>query len=144
MASHECINGLLIEYPDPDTRLARFIEKVGATEEYAQALSLMYSNENPIMRRHPIIGSEATKETLRDPVYRVLTDTVDRKRISEQGVDVSKIASGYTLTVAEAAERLGAHESTVRKAIREGRLACWVKEGVYYLHPKWVEQFRRK
>jgi len=144
---YETINGLQIEYAEPDPKLARFLAKVERAIEdqsvnYVQMLALAFSEENPLMQPSPLGGAMATKETVSHPVYRVLNDMLERKHLTARGADVSRLAAGYTLTVTQAAEKIGAHESTIRKAIREGRLACWVKNGQHYLHPKWLAQFQ--
>jgi excisionase family DNA binding protein len=143
---HETLNGHRVEYDEPDAKLARFLARVekAMVDEHVtenEMIALVYSVENPLLESSAIGGPLVTKETLANPIYRVLADLLERKRVAARGIDIVKLAAKYTLTVAEAAEQLGAHENTVRKAIREGRLASWVKDGQHYLNPKWVDQF---
>jgi excisionase family DNA binding protein len=144
---YETITGHTIELDDPAPEVARFIGKVEAlaaekrtTEE--QLIGLVYSDQNPILERSPVGGAPlVTKGVLGTAPYRILKDLLERKRIAEQKIDVEKLAAGYTLTTAEAAERLGVHESAIRQAAADGRLASWVKGGKHHFHPKWLDDF---
>lgn len=144
---HTTLQGHRIEYDQPDAKLGRFLKRAeslaedeGTTED--DLVALIYSDQNPLLEPSPVGGAPlVTKETLAHPCYRVLTDLLERVRVRERGIDVGKLAAGYTWTVAEAAEELGVHESAVRQAIKAGRLPSWVKDGRLYLHPKWTRQF---
>jgi excisionase family DNA binding protein len=149
---HEAITGHSIEYPEPSGKLlalAKLILKLeglltDAKKTEEDLVALIYSGANPLLEPSPVGGSPlVTKETLARPEYRVLLDLLERKRIAVRKIDVTKIAAGYTLTVAQAAERLGIHESAVRQAIAAGRLASWIRDGRTMLHPKWVDLFAK-
>lgn len=138
---YETVSGQRIEYPEPSAELAQFLRRVQAIAEDPSAsegelVLLIYGAENPIMEKTLFPGRGAvTREVLEDPVYRVMSDLLYRKRIAARGVTTEQIAKAYTLTVTEAAEQLGIHETAVRKAITGRRLPAWVKEGRYYLDP---------
>jgi excisionase family DNA binding protein len=57
----------------------------------------------------------------------VLQDLIQRKDLRERGIEVEEIAARFTMTVAEAAERLMVDVSAVSKMIHAGRLPSWVK-----------------
>lgn len=144
---HLTVTGHRVEYDEPDGKLARFlarVEKLAGDPKTTEddLVSVIYSAENPILAPSPF-GDRGivTRETLGNPVYRVLTDILRRKDFAERRVDIAKLSAGYTLSVVEAAERIGVHESAVRQAIAANRIASWVKDGRHYLHPKWVDQF---
>jgi excisionase family DNA binding protein len=144
---YETLQGQRIEFDEPDAKLARLLRRVEEAAASNKAredelVALIYSDENPLLEPSPVGGAPlVTKGTLAHPVWRVLTDLLERARVRERGIDVDKLAAGYKLSVAEAAERLGVHESAIRQAVQAGRLPAWVKEGRIYLHPKWLEQF---
>lgn len=107
-------------------------------------ITLAYSHENPFLdtTTHPSLGV-VTKETLENPAYRAMTDILFRQKMVEAGVTLQELAAQHTVTVAEAAIKLGVHESAVRQAIAAQRLASWVKNGKHFLKPSAVEAFQR-
>lgn len=107
-------------------------------------IALAYSHENPFLdtSTHPSLGV-VTKDTQENPAYRAMADLLFRRRMVETGVDADELAAQHTMTVAEAAVRLGMHESAVRQAIAARRLASRVLGGEHYLKPSSVEAFRR-
>lgn len=106
-------------------------------------IALIYSDSNPILQPGIIPGrGMVTKETLENPLYRVLQDLLDRKRIAKTNIDVERMADRYSMPLAGAAEQLGVHESAVRQAIAAGRLPSWKKNGQHYLAPEAVAAFQ--
>lgn len=147
MPTHTTVSGHAIEYdtPAPDVlallaRLRAMLEDPKARED--DMLVAVYSPDNPIMDRSVMPGRGAvTPAVLADPVYQVMADLLFRKRIQEHRVDVEKLAAQHTLTVAEAAARLGINESALRKAIAARRLGTWLKDGRHYIDPRALASF---
>lgn len=140
---YETLSGHRIEYPELEPKLARFLARVqaaaaepGATT--ATLAALVYGPENPLLDFSFVPGRGAiTRETLEHPVYRVMSDIVHRADITPE--QAQRMAAKHTLTVAEAAARLGVSEEAVRKGIRERRVPSWVKDGQYFLDPRNVD-----
>jgi excisionase family DNA binding protein len=145
--TYETITGLELEF-EADRKLAAFVRRVERTAKSAEAteddlIALVYSGDNPLLGRSALGAPIATQKTVAHPAYRVLCDLIEQKRLADRGISVSQLAKRYTITVADAAERLGVHESAVRQAIHAGRLSAWRKDQQYFLHPKWLEQFKQ-
>jgi len=144
MPSHTTINGRTIEY-EPTTAELRFVERVeaavtNAAISEADLRSLIYGPENPLLDQQAGY-SFVTPAAFDAPVFRVALDLLDRKRIAAGSLDVERTAARYTLSVAAAAERLGVVDSTVRMAVREGRLPSWIKGGDIFLAPESVDSY---
>lgn len=141
---HTTVSGRCIEY-SPTPKASSFLErleKLAADPKVAeqQLIGLAYSQENPILDAsfHPGRGM-VTRAVLDDPAYEVMVDLLFRRRMAEDGVSAETLAARYSMTVAEAAEELGIHESAVRQAIAAKRLASWIKDGNrHYLDPRAV------
>jgi excisionase family DNA binding protein len=138
---HIALSGHEIRYDDPTPEVESFIKRAQALVDdpartEAEVIALVYSRENPILDRtiFPERGA-VTREVLDDPVYAVLQDLIFRKEVQRRGLDVAKIAARFTLTVDEAAERLGLHPTSITKAIHARRVGSWVKGGRFYLDP---------
>jgi excisionase family DNA binding protein len=140
--THTTVSGHRVEY-HPTPKVSSFLERLDAlltdpkvTEQ--QLIGVAYSPENPILDAtfHPGRGM-VTRAVLDDPAYEVMVDLLFRKRMAEDGISAEKLASRYSMTVAEAAANLGIHESAVRQAISAKRLASWIKEGGrHYVDPR--------
>lgn len=139
---YETLSGHRIEYPDPDPKLAKFLQRASALVDDKKAteddlVALVYGSDNPILDHTLVPGrGSVTREVFENPVYHVLTDLIWRKSVLEKGVDLAKVAKRYSLTVKEAAEQLAVTPDAVRKAISARRVASWVKNGEYFLDPK--------
>lgn len=147
MPTHTTVSGHAIEFETPPPPVAALLARLGnmladpaATE--AQMLVLVYSPDNPIMDRSVMPGRGAvTPAVLADPVYQVMSDLLFRKRVVEHNVDLEALAAAHSLTVPEAAERLGINDSAVRKAIAARRLGTWLKDGRHYIDPRALASF---
>ncbi|HWA29144.1 MAG TPA: hypothetical protein VG734_26070 [Lacunisphaera sp.] len=139
---YETLTGHRIEY-DADPKIDKFIKRLvtlvedrGASE--GDVIALLYGRENPILDQSVFSNRGAvTRAVLENPVYRVMTDLLERKRLTPKQIE--KTAARYTLTVKDAAERAGTHESAIRQAIAAGRLPSWKRAGVHYLDPVTVD-----
>lgn len=145
---HETISGHRIEYADPPSKLAKLLERLVAMLDddkvsEDEMIALTYGRDNPLLDQtvFPERGA-VTKEVLEDPTYQVLTDLLTRKSFKVRGVDPAKVAERYTLTVADAATRLGVHETAIRQAIKARRVPSWVKDGRYFLEAKSLDKIR--
>ncbi len=143
---HTTLTEHRIEYdPSPEveaflTRLEDMISDPKVNEQ--QMIGVAYSRENPLLDKtmHPI-RAMVTKDVFDDPAYAVMADLLFRKRVAQEKVDVNKLAAKYTVTVAQAAEQLGIHQSAVRQAIEARRLASWMKDGKHFLEPSSLASF---
>lgn len=144
---HETLSGHRIEFEKPTGKLATFLRRAQAAAEDPKVteddlVALLYSAENPLLSPGLVPGrGVVTKETLANPVYRVLQDLLFRKHVAERKVDVQALADRHTLTPSEVAERLGVHVSAVRQAIQAQRLPAWVKDGRLYIDPRALDAF---
>ena len=144
MPTHNTINGRTIEY-EPTPVEAKFLHRVEAAVKKpsiseAELRSLIYGAENPLLEQQAGY-SFVTATAFENPVFRVLLDLLDRKRVQTGSLDPEKAAARYTLSVAEAAERLGIRDSAVRTAVLEGRLPSWTKDGQIRLAPASIDSY---
>jgi len=144
MPTHNTINGRTIDY-EPTPAEARFIHRVEAAVAKAattevELRALIYGAENPLLDQQAGY-SFVTAAAFDNPVFRVLLDLLDQKRVARGSLDPEKAAARYTLSVAEAAERLGIRDSAVRTAVLEGRLPSWIKDGQIRLAPASVDSY---
>lgn len=145
---YETVSGQRIVFRATTPTLEKFIQRLVAMVDdpdvsEAEMLALVYSaKENPVLAQDvfPERGA-VTKKVLKDPVYAVMTDLLFRKGVSSGAIDVDRYAAQYTLTVTQAAERIGAHDSAIRQAIQGRRLSAWVHNGLYYLAPAKLDAF---
>jgi hypothetical protein len=145
MLTHTTINGRTIEY-EPSADEARFLRRIEAAIanpaiSEADLRSLIYGTENPLLDQRAGY-TFVTPAAFESPVFRVLLDLLDRKRIAAGSLDLGKVAARYTLSVAEAAERIGIRDSAVRTAVLEGRLPSWMKDGEIRLDPASVDSYQ--
>lgn len=136
MQKYITLSGTDIEYPDPSPELKAFIEQAEALVKDKRStasdlVALIYGPDNPIMGTHPLFPGKGyvTREVFDNPVYAVLSDLLVRKQVADAGVDPQSLGKKYTLTVTEAAERLGISEVSIRKAVQERRLPAWRRPG---------------
>lgn len=148
MPKYSTLSGHEITHETPTPAIAAFLERLramlddDAIDEQAM-IGCAYGPENPLLDHTLFAGRGAvTRETLADPLYHVMADLLARKHARARGVDVEKIAAEHTVTVADAAERLGVHESAIRQAIAARRLPSWVKDGKHYLRPDAIDAFK--
>lgn len=141
------VSGHEVRYGAPPTvaalieRLKAMLADPAATED--DMIVAVYNQDNPVMDREVIPGRGAvTTRTLANPAYRVMTDLLFRKRLAEGGQDSAALAARYTLTVGEAAGRLGVSRSAIHQAIQARRLSAWVKDGQNYLDPDYLDGFQ--
>lgn len=145
--SHVCINGRVLVFPEPPANVTAFIDRVRSAAEDPKLgendlIALVYGSDNPILDQGMLPGRPmVTKEVLDNPIYRVLTDFIDQKRVREGKLNLEKTAASYTMTTQEAADQLGISKAALIKAIDAGRLPVWVKQNRYYLNPSIVESF---
>jgi excisionase family DNA binding protein len=145
MPTHTTINGRTIEY-EPTALETKFLHRVEAAVTNAaigeaELRALIYGPENPLLDQQAGY-SFVTPTAFESPVFRVLLDLLDRKRVAAGSLDLAKTAARYTLSVTEAADRLGIRDSAVRTAVIEGRLPSWMKDGEIRLSPESVDSYQ--
>jgi hypothetical protein len=143
MAEHTStlLSGEKLTFPLPDGPLADFVARVRvAANDPAvsinELLDLLYSADNPLLDTTILPGRAlATRATLHNPVYHVLLDLLDQKRIQAGQLNLAAAHARYTVDVPQAARRLGITPASVRAAIQARRLA-----GVYQNGQWWVSE----
>lgn len=147
MLTYTTAQGHELQYDDTPPGAVAFLSRVlalashgGTTED--DLIELIYSAANPILGPYPFGGRGAvTRETLDNPIYHVMTDCLFRARLAAHGKAPEQAGARYTLTVTEAAGRVGVSRAAIQKAIKTGRLDSWVRGGQYYLWPDDVDRF---
>lgn len=145
---YETISGEVLRFPRPVQAVADFLEQIWLDSQLSDVTAddltqKVWSPDNPLMKKGPRPGqAHATLETYKHPVFRVMLDIIDRKRVATGSLDLSAARARYTFTVDQAAEQLAIDAATVRRAIREGRLAAWKDRSTYWLDPSAVENYR--
>jgi excisionase family DNA binding protein len=145
MPTHLCVNGRSVEY-EPTPAEAKFLRRVEAMLEDTKVTDLevrgvIYGPDNPLLAQ--VHGyTFVTPEAFEHPVFRVLQDLHDRKRVATGALDLERAAARYTMTVAQAAEQLGLGESAIRMAVRASRLPSWMKGGEIFLDPQAVAAYK--
>lgn len=148
MPKHITLSGHEIAHDEPSREVAAFLKKLRAMldddgVDEQSMIGFAYGPENPLLDHTLFAGRGAvTKETLANPHYHVMSDLLARKHAKVRNIDVEKIAAEHTMSVADAAEKLGVHESAIRQAIASRRLPSWVKAGKHFLRPAAVDAFR--
>jgi excisionase family DNA binding protein len=143
------IDGDVVEYPAPSPEVAAFLARAIAAANdprvtEAQLTELLYGRENPILDQTVFPGRGAvTAAVFGNPLYRVITDLVAQKqRLAGTFVEQLEPARAYTLTVAEAAARIGVTEDAVRKAIAAQRLSAQKRGASYWIDPRDADTYR--
>ena len=147
METHELLSGRTLQFNTETDELEAFIEKAREQAEdpdisSAQFMALVYGPENPLIEQEeaPVV----TDQLRRHPVHAMLLDLFDRKRIQEGSLDLESARARFTMTVRQAAEKLGLAPSSVRRAIAANRLSAWrYKEG-FMLSPDQVEVYQQR
>lgn len=145
---HTTMAGEVLEYPRPGPELEAFLGRVRAAVEdprvsEGELVELIYGRENPLLD-HTIFEDRGavTLEVFEDPVYHVMLDLLDAKRVQAGSLDPERAAARYTMTVSEAAAALEMTPSAVRQAIASKRLAAWKPGNEYLLDPHSVATYR--
>ena len=142
------LSGEEVEFPTPTGQLAEFLKSVheamlrpNVTAAWLQ--EYIYGVENPLLDKTILPGrAVVTKAVYENPVWHVLGDLIGRKRVAEGSLNIAAATKRYTMTVPEAASRLGIHESAVRQAIAARRLTSWKHGARHYLAPEEVANYR--
>ncbi|UJR81510.1 helix-turn-helix domain-containing protein [Sandaracinus amylolyticus] len=144
------ILGEVIEYAKPSAEVATFLERVkraahdpGVSE--AQLSELVYGRGNPVLDQSVFPGRGAvTKAVHANPVWHVMQDLLDAKRVQSGNLDAGAANAAFSLTVAEAAERLEMSEGAVRQAIASEKLAAVKRGNVYLIDPASIATYRER
>ncbi len=137
----------VIEYERPNAETAAFIKRVERAAldprvTHAELVGLVYGTENPILEQGRFEGHGAvTPATLANPVYAVLTDLLQAKRIGSGATTALKLKKAFTMTVSEAKAILGMTAGGVRKAIESKYLTALKDGNQFLIDPRSVEQY---
>lgn len=148
MNTYEMLSGETIEYECATDAVREFVALVFANVangavSAAQLEALVYGPANPLLSTDILPGrAVVTKATYEHPAFHVMLDLIGRKRIANGQLDLEAARARHTMTVREAAGKLGITEGAVRQAIYGGRISAWREEGTYYLDPSVVSAYR--
>lgn len=148
MPTYQLLSGETIDYPEPNQKVTEYLDRVrGAARDPAvtihQMIELVYGHENPLLNTYMSSGRPmVTGAVFDNPLYHLLTDLIDHKRIQLGLLDLEKAHACYTLSVPEAAEQLGTTPEGVLGAIKKRRLAAIFKEGQWWVHPHGLASYR--
>ena len=143
---HTTIDGREIVYT-ASSALAAFLDRVVALANDPrisedEMIELVYSKENPLLDKTMFADRGAvTREVFDNPAYHVMLDWLGRKRQQEGRLDMKQVYAAATMSVTEAARKLGISTSAVRQAIYADRLAAVKKGRNYVLDPRDVENY---
>jgi hypothetical protein len=144
---HVDLTGRILEYPVPEPRVVQFIARLAeaAADPHltpAEVRGLAFGPDNPILARHPTLpGAYPDATTVRDPIYWVCVDLIMRAEARAAGVSTDTASAPFTMTVMEAARKLGRYQHAIQNAIKNRTLHAWVRAGRLYLLPKEVEAY---
>lgn len=144
---HIEVSGARLVYPQPDAKTAAFLEHVArladAHDVSPEAIrALVFGPENPILARHPTLpGAYPDAATVRNPVYWVCVDLVLRAEARGAHASLERAGAPFTMTMAEAAKKLGRYQHAVQNAVKNRTLHVWVHDGRHYLLPAEVAAY---
>lgn len=148
METYTTLAGEILEYPTPTGERAAFLSRVFSAAfnpevTEGQLIELIYGREDPFLDQtiFPARGA-VTKVTIKDPVYHVMLDLLDHKRVQCGSLDLERAHAQFTMGVPEVAEALGITPGAVRQAISAKRLSAIKKGGTYYVDPRSVDSFK--
>lgn len=113
------------------------------TTTEAALVDVMYGPDNPILTHGVLEGRGlVTREVFARPLYHAMLDLLDRKRLQVGGMDADAVEGRASLTVREAAERLGISDNAVRQALAARRLSGTKIGGQWRLDASAVESYK--
>ena len=144
--THRTLAGDELDYPEPDDELASFLERVReAVSDPAIAIAamteLVYGADNPLLdpsSSSPVAlphRGTATAETWADPVWHVMLDLLEAKRVTVAEHTPS-------LLLEEAGEQIDLTPDGVRKAVLAGKLDGEKRGNRWYVTPASVATYR--
>jgi hypothetical protein len=148
MPTYHLLSGETISYPAPPAQVAEFLAQVHVAAgdpavDVNQMIELIYGPENPILDTTFVPGRPmVTKAVFDNPVYRVLTDLLGRKRVQLGHLDMAAARASYTVSVRDAARRLGITPAAVRAAITARRMSAMLENGQWWIHPNSVASYK--
>ncbi|MFZ5893404.1 MAG: hypothetical protein ACOY0T_20250 [Myxococcota bacterium] len=144
---HRELSGRVIRCAAPDASTRAFIDRLRQLAEAAETSpaemrALVFGPQNPILARHPTIpGAYPDARTVRDPLYWVCVDLVQRVELRAAGVAVDRLGAPFTTSISEAAAQLGRHRYAIHNAVKNRTLHAWTHDGRLYLLPKEVAAY---
>jgi hypothetical protein len=145
MPTYTLLSGEKVAYLPPPA-VADFIARVHAAVAdpgvgVSEVVELIYGPGNPILDRTMIPGRPVvTKAVFDSPEYKVLADLLQVKRVQVVGMVMPD--SAYTVSVPDAADRLGITPSAVRAAIAGKKLDARQVNGEWLIRDESVGGYR--
>jgi excisionase family DNA binding protein len=128
--NYTTLAGETLEFPKPANELGWFLARVSAAVDdpslpYLPLVEYVYSTRNPMLVPGRREGrGVATLETYRSPVFHMILDLLERKRLQPVQIESETVERPPSMSVAEAAAALGISPDAVRRAARAGNLTA--------------------
>jgi hypothetical protein len=146
--TYSLLSGETLTVSLPDGPLADFVARVRVAANdpgvsINQLVELLYSADNPLLDTTILPGrAMVTRATLDNPVYHVLLDLLDQKRIAAGQLNLAAAHARYTVDVPSAARRLGITPASVRAAIQGRRLAAIFQTGQWWVSEESLASYK--
>lgn len=147
MPAYKLLSGETLKYSKPAPAVAEYLSRVRVAANdpdvsTGELIDLIYSGDNPLLETGIIPGrGVVTKDVQHHPVYQIMLDLLQQKRITEGELDREAAESQHTMTVPEAAEELGVSTSAVRQALYSDRIAGRKVDGQWRIYSESVEAY---
>ena len=149
METYKTIAGEVIEYEKPTPAVGAFLARVVAASNDPHVTEgalteLIYGKENPLLDQTIFPGRGAvTRAVLGNPVYHVMLDLLDAKRVQAGTLSPSE-SFAHATTVSEAARALEVSPGAVRQAIEKGHLVAVKRGAQYFVDSRSVASYRER
>lgn len=146
MRTFHLLNGDTISVHVPDD-VALFLERLDSAVHDPsiaddQVFNWVHGCENPMLTEDLFPGQrKLTGEVSRHPLFFVMWDFIQRKRVASGTLDLDALNARHSLSVAEAGNELGVSMKSLRKAIHGGRIPALRRDGQWFLDPDTVERY---
>jgi hypothetical protein len=148
MATYQLLSGETIEYEIKDPLVRDYLGQIQSAANDPQVsmnemIALVYNVANPVLDKNLVPGrAMVTPEIFANPVYRVMADLVWQKQFQQPGFDIEKANAQFTLTVPQAAKRLGITPASVRAAITAKKISAILRNGQWWIHPNSIASYK--
>jgi hypothetical protein len=147
LLEHVELCGRAIRYPKPDRRTRAFMKRVATlavdpNTKPEAVRALVFGPDNPIMASHPTLGGGyPNARTVKNPLYWVCVDLVLRAEARANSVSLETAGKPFTMSIPEAARKLGRYEHAIHNAIENRTLHAWAHDGRSHLLPSEVAAY---
>ncbi len=145
---YEFLSGEDFATSDADPQVLAFIKRLQGlvddpTVNESGFVEVLHGLDNPLLDKELMPGRACvTRAVFANPLYHVMNDILGRKRIAIGSLDMDAVRERYSMTVKEAAAKLGLHENAIRQAIAARRLASVKVKGEHRLDPAHIANYK--